>query len=841
MHQSQLKVKKITIEKSEVQLERRVSPRTYCESVGRKSAILGAENGIFEVWVYPFKIVSDVTFSVHIPQYHITVPATTIAKKIIVRPELTTIVYSYDLFTIKQHLLAPLDEAGAVIFFDVDTFVPLEIWVSFLPNLVPMWPAGLGGQYSLWDKKLGAYYLGEGTRKYSGIFGSPLAEKASETPGHQLPENSMQFVIKPTLAELNETYIPVIVAGSVESKEKAVQTYNHIKNSIPALYRQNRDYYEDFRAKTTRVKTPVPDLDLAFEWAKISLTKGLVNNPQLGEGLVAGYGVSGKTHRPGFAWFFGGDAFLNSLAINSFGDSETVRKSLILSRENQRDDGKIFHELTQSAALIQWFEDYPYGFYHAETTAYYIVAMFDYFEKSGDAEFARESWESIKKAFRFCVNADEDGDGLMENSAAGLAAMEVGEMLKKNRVDVYLAGVWLRALQCMIEFGKYFNERKLQDEAHAIFKRGQDSFKKKFINEEEKRLHFAFQTNGEKHTDTTVWQAIPLFFNLIDEEDVRTTLQDFARSDMCADWGVRGVAKNSSHYDPISYNSGSVWPFTTGYVATAEYLYHRTLNGWQNLMANARMTWLDALGWHTELLSGEYYCPVAASVPHQLFSAAGIVLPLMKGLLGLDANAKERTISFSPHIPMDWDEFVVQNYCIGENCFGFKYKRTWTCLELIIQQKSEGPFQFLFSPAFGLGTRIKKVLVNGSEWKFQERTTRYDVHCDIDCELVEDTTIKIEYQHGINFDIPLPNPEIGMPSRGIKLVDYGLQNNVMKIIFEGFSGMEYSIPFMSSKKLAKVHGGEIRVINERQFELKVIFENQRSHHYIEKIVELHFE
>ena len=65
------------------------------------------------------------------------------------------------------------------------------------------------------------------------------------------------------------------------------------------------------------IKTPESDLDIAFEWAKVSLDKGLVDNPQLETGLVAGYGVSGKTHRPGFAWFFGGDTCLNSLAINT--------------------------------------------------------------------------------------------------------------------------------------------------------------------------------------------------------------------------------------------------------------------------------------------------------------------------------------------------------------------------------------------------------------------------------------------------------------------------------------------------------------------------------------------
>lgn len=834
---SRPEIKKFMIKQSEIQLERRVSPDVFCESTGRRSAILGTEKGIFEVWVYPFKIVSDLTFSVHIPQYHLTVPATKIAKTIRARPELATIEYSHDLFTIKQHLLAPLDDAGAVIFFDVDTFVPLEIWVNFVPNLMPMWPAGLGGQYSLWDETLNAYFLGEGTRRFVGLCGAPFAERLSETPGHQLPDKPMQFAIKPTSQQLTNNFIPLIVAGSLEGKEKAVQTYLKLEKTIPELYNQRQHFFGNFLNCTTQVKTPVPELNAAFDWAKVSLTKGLVNNPQLGEGLVAGYGVSGKIHRPGFAWFFGGDTFLNSLAMNSIGDFDPVRKSLVLWKKFQRDDGKMFHEMTQSASLIPWFEDYPYGFYHAETTAYYIVAMFDYFTKSGDVQFVHRSWESVKKAFQFCVNADEDGDGLMENSAAGLAAMEVGDMLKKNRVDIYLAGVWLRALQCMIEFSEHFNERELHDQAQKIYSLAIVSFKKKFINSRERRIHFAELTNGEKHADPTVWQAIPLFFNLIGEEDARTTFQDFARSTMSTDWGVRGISKSSSYYDPVSYNNGSVWPFSTGYVAAAEFIHHRAKNGYQNLMANARMTWLDALGWHTEFLSGEYYCPVAASVPHQLFSATGIILPLMKGLLGLEAHAHERIVSFSPHVPADWDQVAIRNYSCCENHFDFIYQLDAERVKLKVDQRGRDAFHLKFSPAFGPETEVENVIVNGKSHPFDIEKNRYDVHCKIECQLKGETGIEIFVRPGIDFRLPCFEPELGESSKGIRLVDYHFSDPVFELIVEGKSSETYVIPFRIGRKLKKVEGAEIFGNENGWLQLKTDFSSPEKN-YSEKIIRL---
>jgi len=833
-------IKKFKILNNEIQLERQVSPRTYCESVGRKAAILGYEKGAFEVWIYPFKIVSDLQFSVSISQYNLFVNGSDLATRIIVRPEMTTLIFSHDLFTIQWHLLTPLDEPGSIFLFDVDSYAPLELWLNFLPGLIPMWPAGLGGQYTLWLEELNAYYIGEGSKKFTGLIGSPFAKKLSHTPGHQLPDEPMKFAI-PVSKELSiASYIPVIITGSIEGRDKAVQQFMNLLNSIPESYRRNVEHYQRLRSDLLSIKTPEPGLDRAFEWAKASLDKGLVDNPQLGKGMIAGYGVSGKSHRPGFAWFFGGDTFLNSLAINCYGDFETTRLALTLLRVNQRQDGKIFHELTQSAALLKWFEDYPYGFYHAETSAFYIVAMHDYLMRSGDVNFISESWNSIKMAYHYCLTADEDHDGLMENSAAGLAAMEVGEMLKQNRVDVYLAAIWLQALRCMIKLSEFFNENELTKKCRQQFKKGYQSFLEIFIDENKKQLNFARLTDGNKHADQTVWQSIPLFFKLIESEKVEHTMRQFASSEMSSDWGVRGVSKNSQYYDPISYNNGSVWPFTTGYVAAAQYQHHRAVNGWHNLLANARLTGLDALGWHTELLSGEYYRPVSTSVPHQLFSATGIVNPLVMGLLGLEGDVISRQIKLAPHLPMDWNELFIKNYRCGDNRFDFIFHRSNDTVRLEVSNREAQPFKFIFSPAFGLGTRIERVSVDGNDFDFQLQSTHYDVHCEIECELHDKLLIEIQYQWGVEFDIPLLAIQIGSPPRGMKLIDYNLSDNVFAIVIEGLSGAEYLIPVKTAFEIKKVEGGEIKKANNYRWELKVGFEKDTTMGFQQKKVQLYF-
>lgn len=56
-------------------------------------------------------------------------------------------------------------------------------------------------------------------------------------------------------------------------------------------------------------------------------------------------------NRPGFGWFFGGDASINSFAMNAVGQSALVRDgALCFFARDQRADGKLTHEMSQGAA-----------------------------------------------------------------------------------------------------------------------------------------------------------------------------------------------------------------------------------------------------------------------------------------------------------------------------------------------------------------------------------------------------------------------------------------------------------------------------------------------------------
>ena len=104
-----------------------------------------------------------------------------VARTVEVRPEATTITYSHATFTVREHVIAPLDEPGLLVLLEVDARRPLEILASFRTVLQYAWPAGLGGQYAFWSAEDRAFVLSESLRRRNALIGSPWATRAGPT------------------------------------------------------------------------------------------------------------------------------------------------------------------------------------------------------------------------------------------------------------------------------------------------------------------------------------------------------------------------------------------------------------------------------------------------------------------------------------------------------------------------------------------------------------------------------------------------------------------------------------------------------------------------------------
>lgn len=636
-------------------------PSRYMEASGRRAAFLGREDGSFEAWAYPLKVLHDLHLSFGVAAYADPIPDTSLATTVDIRPEASTVRYAHAIFTVDATWLVPLDQAGGLVLLDVTTSEPITVYVKFRPDLKPMWPAALGGQYSYWDDTLKAYVIGEGSGKNAALVGSPLGLTPPEQPAHNLPDAPSQFAIRITPEVAARGLVPIVIAGSVEKLDAAKKTYAALLASPEASYREAAEHYRRLREEMTRIESPDKRFDLAFEWGKVALDKGFVCNPHLGCGLIAGLGPSGTTERPGFGWYFGGDTFINAWAISSYGDLDTIRQSLEFLRKRQRADGKMMHELSQGAGFIRWFEDYGYGYYHADTTPLYIIAVRDYVRASGDAAFAKDFWASMRKAYDYCASTDEDGDGLMDNTRAGLAAVETGKLRSRDVLtDVFLGTVWTEAAGAMRDLAR-IADPAFADVADAAARKARASLNRRFLDDENRRINFAVMKDGRGQAEQTVWPAFGIWRGVFDpgHAAVAGMLDQLAGNGLGTDWGARMLSKDSALYEPLSYNNGASWPFLTGWAALALFKGGRSDAGWQYLDGLADLTFLEGRGYVPELFSGDRLRSVDAAVPHQLFATTGFVSGVMRGLLGLEET--DQGLRLSPVLPPGWDFLRVRN------------------------------------------------------------------------------------------------------------------------------------------------------------------------------------
>ena len=151
-------------------------PWEFLAAVGKRAGLLGNESGKVEAWVYPLKILRDLQLTILTEGREI--PAETLVRTVIARPESTTLVYAGDTFSIRETFFVPVDQPGAVIEIQVETEQPLELKASFVRDFQLEWPAAMGGTYVSWNEELHGFLFGEDHQKFAALAGSPSAAGA---------------------------------------------------------------------------------------------------------------------------------------------------------------------------------------------------------------------------------------------------------------------------------------------------------------------------------------------------------------------------------------------------------------------------------------------------------------------------------------------------------------------------------------------------------------------------------------------------------------------------------------------------------------------------------------
>ena len=800
------------------------------------------------------KLIDDFNLSFQLQGYPLDIHGPDITVAINARPEATTFTYSHAAFTVRQTIFAPVEEQGIVMLLEVQSVLPMIITGSFRPKLRLMWPAGLMTGWLGWNEKEHVYTIGEETNRFVGMIGSPAARDVSVMPYQEEPRDApVRFVIDATPDATRSHFIPIVIAGSVEGRAKAKATYDKLLSSAQSLYENNVVYYKRLQSETAGIRTPDERLNTAFEWAKVGVDKGFATNPHLGSGLLAGFRTSGESERPGFAWFFGRDALWTALAITSYGDYAAVRTALDFLKKFQRDDGKIPHEISQSAALIPWFKDYAYAWASADATPLYIIAHADYWRVSGDIDFIKRNWDSILRAYRFTAATDTDGNGLIENTNFGHGWVEGGALYPPHE-EIYMQGLWIEALGCIAELADRLNDSKLAAEARAAAERTRSAAEKTYWLAD--RGYYAFATNRPQATpreaepgpnrerrqsrlnelsktrlidEDTVLPAVPLWWRTLQDERAQSEIDHLGSGAMATDWGARIISNRSKLYDPLSYHYGSVWPLFTGWASMGAYRYGRPHVGYQALMANALLTYDGALGYVTELLSGDFNAAFGRSSHHQVWSEAMVVTPIMRGLLGIDVSEGGRRLSFAPQLPANWDRVQALNVSAGDARYDLTLERTMgretIKVERRVQVNAASAAKIIVAPAFPLDAKIRSVTVNGSAAQFETRrmgdVQRAEVNVEAEASIIE---IVFTYDEGTDAYVERDALRRGASNEGLRVLRSRADPGALHLRLEGVGGRTYELRVRTPWRVGETSGVRVIEATGRDAQLLVSFE-----------------
>ena len=818
-------IPKFELKSNKIELSRIAQPHQYFDKIGRKAALMGYENGSFEMWVWPWKVLRQFDLQFYLGTSTTPVKSSDVLRTISVTPEATIINFTYQSFSVKEIIIVPVEKPGALILLSVFTTTPLKIIPGFIPVMQPEWPAGIGGQYSYWDNDVHAYVISESQQRAIFLCGSPAGKEMTAPPAHMFADNPLQFKIEVAPGETVSKYIPIVIAGGIKAKYSEVKNlYNDLWKNAEEYYLHNYDYYQNLEKSTIQVITPDKRLNLAFAWGKIALHNLLVKNPDLGEGLVAGYGLSGAGERPGFAWFFGGDAFINSLAINSYQDFSTEKDALSFAQKWQREEdypirkksldevnhdiGKMAHELSQSDGLVDWWNDYHYGYNHADTTPWYLVAMGDYYHQSGDLKFIKKSWKSIKQAYQWCLNKDSDSDGLMDLKGAGLGALEFGKYVHIY-ADAYTSMIWTEAINKVIEMANAVGDSKLKSQAEVQLKKASEALEEKFWINDLSIYAYGATEDGKKVEEKTPWPVLGMEFGLLDSSRVVKSFELLNDADLVTDWGIRSLSVNSKLFDPMNYNYGAVWPFIGSFFATAQYRCNYNLAGYSTLCSIVNHVFEYGLGVVPEVFSGLTNQKLSEAYHDQGFSTTGYIEPLMKGLLGLDVNAANKTIRFSPHIPANWDSVTINHIKIDKDIVNLKLFKNDEALKLFIDFKGEGKINIIFEPNFDPGIKVKSVFLNNKEHNFKDIVNSHAHSIITDFKLTEKTVILINHTSAPEIYIINKNVRQGQDNREIKVLSQKFSQNKIVLSVQGLSGHDYILGITHPELVKSIYGAEL--------------------------------
>jgi glycogen debranching enzyme len=807
-----------------------VAPRRFIAVHGRRALLDGyAANGL-EVWAYPVQLINNYEVGFRPKGATSEISGATILRRIVYRPDEITRIYIGPDFIVREELFVPLNTPGAIVTYTVESQNPVEIVVHFVPVMNLMWPAGIGGQDVNWSAAAAGYLLTEQSHRFSAVIGSTAVVAHDEIfnrASSSVTPEGMAFTIQPKGSSRirSASVVVALGEGNAAGLNNLVTT---LTDTHDALEKEAAQHYADLRSKEVEIETPDAGLNRDLVWSEVALDQAWVCNPNLGCGLVAGYGPSRGARRPQYAWFFAGDAMIAVQALLSAGEYDRARQALdFIAKYQDPKTGMIWHEMSQSAGLIDWVGKYPYMFVHVDISFQYLNTVAEYVATSGDKSFLKDHWQSVQAAYRYCQSLIDPTDGLPHIPVG----KEGGDEQDRMSDELTLSASWVEASKSFAEMATWMGDATAATEARDASQKARKSAAKRYWDPKQEFWIDGYSPAGKEILNRSSSGDVVIPQHLFSEPQEHALLDELASPNFQTDWGARSTSTASGVFDPDSYAKGSVWAVGTAASAMAFWDGHRPATAFSIWSGLIPWCSLDSLGHMDEVLAGDYYHEQTESVPEQTWSSASFFNATVQGLLGLQVDGVTRQVIFAPHLPADWNTLTVRNIQLQKANIDFVWTRANDGSELEASNSGE-PIHLMYSQEIPLGSTLKGARWNGKPIHARLEEHAQDAHAAVDVELPHGTShITLSYSGGVSLVMPEVHPRIGDASRAMKLIGVKLSGSTYTIDAQVDAAEASNFQLRTTRNVVAVHGATWKAISADTYDITVPPAGDASHSY----------
>jgi hypothetical protein len=194
-----------------------------------------------------------------------------------------------------------------------------------------------------------------------------------------------------------------------------------------------------------------------------------------------------------------------------------------------------------------------------------------------------------------------------------------------------------------------------------------------------------------------------------------------------------------------------------------------------------------------------------------------IVAPLVRGLLGLEAEEGGTHLRFAPRLPADWNNLEVRNVAVGAARCDLKVERTPGRLRVSVESRSADPkisdtqarrsLNLILAPSFPLDARVRSVTIEGRKALFYVRR-RGDVQ-EIETNFSASaprTEVIFNYDEGTDVYAAQQAPMTGAHSYGLRILHSRAEQDALHLSLEGVGGRTYVLRVKTPRRLGESSG-----------------------------------